>query len=90
MTSTIFRSMLNRVHSLSREEVVKVIDSSMEFFKSSSPIARIGRPERRLTICGDIHGQYNDLSNIFHLNGCPDSRSNPYLFNGMNWRVSFV
>lgn len=33
------------------------------------------------TICGDVHGQYFDLLNIFQLNGLP-SEENPYLFNG--------
>uniref|UniRef100_A0A8C7Y9D4 Multifunctional fusion protein n=1 Tax=Oryzias sinensis TaxID=183150 RepID=A0A8C7Y9D4_9TELE len=35
----------------------------------------------KLTICGDTHGQYYDLLNIFKLNGLP-SDANPYLFNG--------
>lgn len=34
-----------------------------------------------ITVCGDVHGQYYDLMNIFSLNGIP-SASNPYLFNG--------
>ncbi|EAR82479.1 serine/threonine protein phosphatase superfamily protein, putative (macronuclear) [Tetrahymena thermophila SB210] len=37
--------------------------------------------DEKLTVCGDIHGQYYDLLNIFSLNGNP-SPSNPYLFNG--------
>uniref|UniRef100_A0A9J8CET4 Serine/threonine-protein phosphatase n=1 Tax=Cyprinus carpio carpio TaxID=630221 RepID=A0A9J8CET4_CYPCA len=35
----------------------------------------------KITICGDTHGQYYDLLNIFELNGLP-SITNPYLFNG--------
>ncbi|XP_047246719.1 serine/threonine-protein phosphatase 5 isoform X2 [Girardinichthys multiradiatus] len=35
----------------------------------------------KITICGDTHGQYYDLLNIFELNGLP-AESNPYLFNG--------
>ena len=35
----------------------------------------------RLTVCGDTHGQYYDVLQIFERNGYP-SKTNPYLFNG--------
>jgi len=34
-----------------------------------------------ITVCGDVHGQWYDLINIFTLNGMP-SEENRYLFNG--------
>jgi len=40
----------------------------------------VGQGEH-ITVCGDVHGQFYDLLNIFEINGLP-SESNPYLFNG--------
>lgn len=35
----------------------------------------------QFTICGDVHGQFHDMLQIFEMNGWP-SATNPYLFNG--------
>ena len=39
------------------------------------------QPDTKLTVCGDTHGQYFDLLEIFRLNGYPSDKQG-YLFNG--------
>ncbi|KAI3379983.1 hypothetical protein SNEBB_010435 [Seison nebaliae] len=53
-----------------------------EFMKKLPSLIDITFPEEKhFTVCGDIHGQFYDLLNIFKINGKP-STDNPYLFNG--------
>ena len=52
--------------------------------KSLPSLVDVTIPDSKdLTVCGDVHGQYYDLLNIFKINGKP-SQSNPYLFNGVH------
>uniref|UniRef100_H2Z6Q5 Serine/threonine-protein phosphatase n=1 Tax=Ciona savignyi TaxID=51511 RepID=H2Z6Q5_CIOSA len=46
-----------------------------------SPVKLSQKLDNKLTVCGDVHGQYYDLCHVFDINGLP-SLDNPYLFNG--------
>jgi serine/threonine-protein phosphatase 5 len=77
-----WKNFLSRVHSLTKDEIVSVIDQSAVRIGGKKSLVRIPIPESKLTICGDIHGQFADLQEIFKLNGLPNSKTNPYMFNG--------
>jgi len=54
----------------------------LEILKAYTTVQPITVPETgEFTVCGDVHGQYYDLLNIWTINGNP-SETNPYLFNG--------
>ncbi|CBH16577.1 serine/threonine protein phosphatase type 5,putative [Trypanosoma brucei gambiense DAL972] len=56
-------------------EVQKILKKCPNFVSINVPVGE------DITVCGDTHGQYYDLLNIFKLNGNP-LETNRYLFNG--------
>ncbi|KAK2183872.1 hypothetical protein NP493_293g02024 [Ridgeia piscesae] len=67
---------------LHRKYAYQILLDAKKLFANQSSLVDITVPEgKKFTVCGDIHGQFYDLMNIFDLNGLP-SECNPYLFNG--------
>jgi len=67
---------------LHKKYAYQILVNIKELFTELPSLIDITIPQNeQLTVCGDIHGQFYDLLNIFQLNGLP-SESNPYLFNG--------
>ena len=61
---------------LTAEEVKQLILQSMDLFIDDSNLICLNSP---ITICGDIHGQLEDLFKLFEVSGGEDQ---PYLFMG--------
>jgi len=69
--------------------VARLLINCKKYFESLPSLMEISIPEStndelsspHVTVCGDTHGQFYDVMNIFAINGFP-SRENPYLFNG--------
>ncbi|XP_015119779.1 serine/threonine-protein phosphatase 5 [Diachasma alloeum] len=67
---------------LPRKYAYKILLDVKIWFMAQPSLIDVSIPDdSKFTICGDIHGQFYDLLNIFELNGLP-SETNPYLFNG--------
>nr|CAG4640747.1 EOG090X03S1 [Eulimnadia texana] len=67
---------------LHKKYAYKILLDVQQYLKSQPSLVDVKIPDgNKFTVCGDIHGQFYDLMNIFKLNG-PPSPTNPYLFNG--------
>jgi len=67
---------------LHKKYAYKILLDVKAYLSTQPSMVDVSIPEgNKFTVCGDIHGQFYDLMNIFDLNGVP-SKSNPYLFNG--------
>lgn len=67
---------------IAKKFAYQIVKDMVELLKGLSTLVDITVPDDgEITVCGDVHGQYYDLLNIWKLNG-PPSETNPYLFNG--------
>ncbi|KAJ8422712.1 hypothetical protein Cgig2_022610 [Carnegiea gigantea] len=67
---------------LHKRYAFQIVLQTRELLCSLPSLVDITIPDgKHFTVCGDVHGQFYDLLNIFELNGLP-SEDNPYLFNG--------
>lgn len=62
---------------LTESEVKQLCDKAREILVEESNVQPVHAP---VTICGDVHGQFHDLMELFRIGGaCPDTN---YLFMG--------
>lgn len=67
---------------LHKKYAYQIMDQAKTLLEQDCSIVDINIPnDSKLTVCGDIHGQFYDLMRIFELNGLP-SQTNMYLWNG--------
>ncbi|KAK9451991.1 Metallo-dependent phosphatase-like protein [Limtongia smithiae] len=67
---------------LHRKYVFAIILEAMKIFKSDPTMVEVDvMPGHKISVCGDTHGQFYDVLELFRLNGEP-SETHSYLFNG--------
>jgi len=67
---------------IARKYVYRILQAVQNIvYEEPTMVEHTVSENHKLTICGDTHGQFYDLLNIFKLNGAP-SDTHAYLFNG--------
>eukprot|EP01127_Copromyxa_protea_P018304 TRINITY_DN5727_c0_g1_i1.p1 TRINITY_DN5727_c0_g1~~TRINITY_DN5727_c0_g1_i1.p1 ORF type:complete len:484 (-),score=125.10 TRINITY_DN5727_c0_g1_i1:47-1498(-) len=67
---------------LHKKYAFQIIIAAKRFFDQQPTLIDIELPPNgHISVCGDTHGQFFDLMNLFEINGLP-SETNMYLFNG--------
>ena len=69
--------------SIHKKYMMQLLVAAVKYLSKQSTLLRVSLPTKssHITVCGDTHGQFFDLCNIFEQGGMP-SPTNPYLFNG--------
>ncbi|KAK3328468.1 serine/threonine-protein phosphatase 5 [Cercophora scortea] len=85
MTPEFVEDMIERFKNgktLHKKYVYQIVIAVRNIVHKEATMVEMEIPEGvQLTVCGDTHGQYFDLMELFRLNGKPDDK-NWYLFNG--------
>lgn len=67
---------------IAKKYAYAMVMDMIQYLKSETTLCDVQVPDDgEITVCGDVHGQYYDLLNIWEINGVP-AEDNPYLFNG--------
>ncbi|KAL7712759.1 Serine/threonine-protein phosphatase T [Entamoeba marina] len=62
-------------------QVLRIIEEAKAILENRCVLQEIETQNEKMTVVGDIHGQFFDLVKLFEINGLP-SETNKYLFNG--------
>ncbi|EPY31862.1 hypothetical protein STCU_03162 [Strigomonas culicis] len=62
---------------LSEQQVAKICEKGKEVLQKESNVHPVRAP---ITVCGDVHGQFHDLLELFKIGGLPPDTN--YLFMG--------
>ncbi|KAH6686227.1 serine/threonine-protein phosphatase [Plectosphaerella plurivora] len=85
MTEEFVEDMIERFKTgkkLHKKYVYQIIIAVKELVYKEATMVEMEIPDDvKMTVCGDTHGQYFDLMELFRLNGKPDAK-HYYLFNG--------